>query len=117
MVLRGLLSRLPAVGAVAGQAVLFGAAHVDPVRGAGNVGLVMVLSGVGAVFGGAAYLLRRIGATVIAHAIFNGVVLLIVLSGVADDLRDESTVASAVEQRAVVDQADLTEPDRGRDPR
>jgi len=117
VVLRGLLSRLPAVGAVAGQAVLFGAAHVDPVRGAGNVGLVMVLSGVGAVFGGAAYLLRRIGATVIAHAIFNGVVLLIVLSGVADDLRDESTVASAVEQRAVVDQADLTEPDRGRDPR
>ena len=90
LVLRGLLSRTHAVAAVALQAVLFGLAHVDPVRGAGNIGLVLVLSGVGAAFGGAAYLLRRIGPTVVAHAIFNGVVLAIVLSGVADRLEDES---------------------------
>ncbi len=116
VVLRGLLSRIPAVGAIALQATLFGAAHVDPVRGVGNIGLVLVLSGVGAVFGGAAYLLRRIGATVVAHAIFNGVVMLIVLTGVADDLQD-GRGASAVEQGAVVDQADIADPHGGRDPR
>jgi len=40
---------------------------------------VLILSAVGIVLGGAAYVLRRIGPTIIAHMIFNGVVLLIVL--------------------------------------
>ena len=88
VVLRGLRSRMPAVAAIALQAVLFGAAHVDPVLGMGNIGLIVVLSGVGAAFGGAAYLLRRIGPTVAAHAIFNGVVLLLVLTRVAERLQD-----------------------------
>ena len=79
LVLRGLLSRLPAVPAVAVQGVLFGLPHVDPAYGAGNIGLVLVLAAVGVAFGGAAYLLRRIGPTIIAHAIFNGVVMAVVL--------------------------------------
>ncbi len=116
LVLRGLLSRIPVVAAIALQAVLFGVAHVDPVRGAGNVGLVVILAGVGAAFGTGAYLLRRIGATVVAHAIFNGVVLLIVLSGVADDLRDESAAPSVLEQGAVVDQTHAVDPDGRGDP-
>lgn len=116
VVLRGLLSRLPVVVAIGVQAVLFGVAHFDPVFGLGNIGLILVLSAVGAAFGGAAYLLRRIGPTVVAHAILNGVVLTIVLTGVADDLRDEARVGSAVEQRAVVDQADVADPHRSRDP-
>jgi membrane protease YdiL (CAAX protease family) len=66
--------------------VLFGVAHVDPVRGWGNVGLAIVLSGVGIAFGAAAYFVRRVGATVIAHAIFNGIVMLIVLTGVLENL-------------------------------
>ena len=41
----------------------------------------MVLSAVGAALGFGAYLLRRIGPTIVAHAIFNGVVLIIVLTG------------------------------------
>ncbi len=86
MVLRGLHSRLPIGVALVVQAVLFGAAHADPVRGVGNVGLVLVLAGVGMAFGVAAHLLRRIGPVVVAHALFNGVVLVIVLTGVADDL-------------------------------
>lgn len=86
LVLRGLLSRMGAVPAIALQGVLFGVAHVDPVRGAGNIGLALVLSGVGVALGASAYLFRRLGPTVIAHAIFNGVVLAIVLSGVLDDL-------------------------------
>jgi membrane protease YdiL (CAAX protease family) len=86
VVLRALLSRFAAAPAIAGQAVLFGVAHVDPVRGVGNVGLVIVLSAVGAALGTAAYLLRRIVASMVAHAILNGVVLAIVFTGVLDSL-------------------------------
>jgi membrane protease YdiL (CAAX protease family) len=89
IVLRGFVSRMAPALAIALQGVLFGAAHIDPVRGWGNVGLTIVLSGVGTAFGVAAYLVRRIGLTVIAHAIFNGVVMLIVLTGVLEDLQTD----------------------------
>jgi len=122
VVLRGLRSTAPAVVAVVLQGVLFGCAHVDPVRGRGNVGLVLVLSGVGITFGAAAFLLRRIGPTIVAHAIFNGVVLLIVLTGVADRLEDADAArpvsgrdGSGREQSAVVDQSYVTEMGGGRD--
>lgn len=106
VVLRGLHSRVPLVPAVAAQALLFGLAHVDPVRGVGNVGLVVVLSSVGAALGGAAALLRRIGPSIVGHALFNGAVLLVVLSGLADRVG----ATSALEDGSVVDQADVTEP-------
>jgi membrane protease YdiL (CAAX protease family) len=106
VVLRGLRSRLPAVLAVALQGLLFGAAHVDPVRGAGNVGLVMVLSGVGIAFGIASHLLRRIGPSIVAHALFNAAVLVVVLTGVADRLQDVSSAREGVE---VVDQPHVAE--------
>jgi membrane protease YdiL (CAAX protease family) len=86
VVLRGFLSRFAPVAAIALQGVLFGVAHVDPVRGMGNIGLAIILSGVGVALGAAAYMTRRLGTTIIAHAIFNGVVMIIVLSGVADDV-------------------------------
>jgi membrane protease YdiL (CAAX protease family) len=89
LVLRGLLGSMPAIVAILLQGVLFGVAHVDPVRGVGNAGLAIILTGVGIAFGGAAYLLRRIGPTIVAHAIFNGVVMAIVLSGLGDELRDQ----------------------------
>jgi membrane protease YdiL (CAAX protease family) len=94
VVLRGFLSRFGPVMAIALQGVLFGIAHVDPVRGVGNVGLAIILSGVGVAMGAAAFLTRRIGTTIIAHAIFNGVVMIIVLSGVADDV--DASVVNAV---------------------
>lgn len=93
VVLRSLRSRLPAIVAVLVQGVLFGAAHIDPVRGSGNLGLVMVLSGVGIAFGAAAVLLGRIGPVIVAHAIFNAAVLVIVLTGVADRLQDAAAFA------------------------
>lgn len=81
VVMRGLSGRMPAAAAVAVQAVAFGLAHVDPVRGLGNIGLVLVLSAVGAVLGVAAYQFRRIGPTIIAHAIINGIAMTLVLTG------------------------------------
>lgn len=85
VVMRGLASRLPITAVVAVQAVVFGLAHVDPVRGVGNVGLVLILSAVGAVLGVASYLLRRIGPTIVAHAILNAVAMTIALSGWAPE--------------------------------
>lgn len=122
LVMRGLLSRMPAPLAIAIQGVLFGIAHVDPVRGAGNIGLALVLSGVGIAFGVAAFLTRRLGPTIIAHAIFNGVVLTIVLTGVLDDAGTDfgagpaavpSVAVSA--QDPVVDQPHVAEPGGGED--
>ncbi|HEY7626129.1 MAG TPA: CPBP family glutamic-type intramembrane protease [Ilumatobacteraceae bacterium] len=81
VVLRGLLSSNGAVAAVAIQAVMFGMAHFDPVRGTGNIGLIMVLSAVGGVLGGAAYLVRRLAPTMIAHAMVNALAMAIALSG------------------------------------
>jgi membrane protease YdiL (CAAX protease family) len=117
LVMRGLLSQLPTVVAVGLQGILFGVAHIDPVRGIGNAGLAMILSGVGISLGTAAYLLRRIGPTVVAHAIFNGVVMILLLSGIRDRLIEDNPdlfdagVGSVTEQIAVVDQSHVTEPD------
>jgi membrane protease YdiL (CAAX protease family) len=108
VVMRGLRSRLPIVAVVVLQGLLFGAAHIDPVRGVGNVGLVLVLAGVGVAFGVAVVLLGRIGPAMVAHALFNGAVLLVVLTGVADRLDGASS--SVGEQVGVVDQADIAEP-------
>lgn len=114
LVLRGLLSRTGPVVAVALQGVLFGVAHVDPVRGVGNLGLAIVLSGVGIALGTAAYLTRRLGPAVIAHAIFNGVVVAILLSGVLDDV-DRSPFESRTSsvELEIVDEPHVAEPGGG----
>ena len=116
VVMRGLRSRLPVVAVVVVQGLLFGLAHVDPVRGIGNMGLVLVLSSVGVAFGVAVSLLGRIGPSIVAHAIFNGAVLLIVLTGVAGRLQDDTSAARLVErpvstneQISVVDQTNVAE--------
>ena len=81
VVMRGLLSRNGAVVSVGVQGALFGLAHFDPIRGTGNVGLMLVLGSVGCVLGGAAYLIRRLTPTMIAHAILNAVAMALALSG------------------------------------
>jgi uncharacterized protein len=80
VVLRGLLSVCHPAVAVGVQGAVFGAAHYDPARGAGNIGLVMVLAGVGVVLGGAAFLIRRITPSMIAHAILNAIAMAIALN-------------------------------------
>ena len=92
VVLRGLLSRLGPVAAIAGQAVLFGVAHIDPVRGIGNIGLALVTAAVGASFGAAAYWFRRIGITIAAHAIANSLALTLALSGALDNAASDPAV-------------------------
>lgn len=116
LLLRSLLSAMPVVAAIVVQGLLFGVAHVDPARGSGNIGLALVLSGVGIAFGGAAYLLRRIGPTIGAHAILNGVVMFIILTNVLDDVRDDSPFQlDGSVQIAVVDEAHVAEPHCGGD--
>jgi membrane protease YdiL (CAAX protease family) len=85
LLLRALVGVMPAAAAILIQAVLFGLLHLNPEAGVANLGLVVILTGVGAVFGAAAHFLGRIAPTIIAHAIFNGVVLTLVLSGVLED--------------------------------
>jgi membrane protease YdiL (CAAX protease family) len=84
VVMRGLRSRMGAPLAIGVQAVVFGLAHFDPVRGAGNIGLVLILSGAGAVLGFSAYRFRRIGPTMIAHAIINAIAMTIALTGLLE---------------------------------
>ena len=81
VVLRGLLSRMGPVAAVGLQGAIFGVAHVDPERGMGNIGLALMLGSVGVILGGAAYLFRRIGPGILAHAILNGLALTLALTG------------------------------------
>ena len=115
VVLRGLRSRM---GAVVGDRSPRRAVRVRPPRPGARPG--QPRPGDGAVGGrhrvrrgGGA--LRRIGPTIVAHAIFNGVVLLIVLTGVVDDPTPvlatpmRSAVGLRREQVAVVDQAHVTE--------
>ena len=79
-VMRGLLSKMAAVAAIAIQAVLFGAAHFDPDFGRDSIGLIVALSVAGAGLGLASYLLRRLGPVIIAHALMNAVAITVVLN-------------------------------------
>ena len=72
IVMRALRSRTGIAGAILIQGVLFGALHILPSLGWENIGLVAVLSTTGVVFGVGAWMTGRIGTTMIAHAIFNG---------------------------------------------
>lgn len=80
LVARALRSRLGAVASVGAQGVLFGAYHVDPYLGAGNVGLVVALSLVGVVWGVVAWWVRRLAPTVLGHALMNAMVFLVLLA-------------------------------------
>ncbi len=122
LVMRSLLSKLPAVVAIGLQGVLFGVAHVDPVRGIGNIGLALILSGVG-------HLARDRGVSAASdRADGRGPRDLQrrrddpaadrhprpAARGQSRPVRDGA--GSVAEQVAVVDQPHVAEPDGGRDP-
>jgi membrane protease YdiL (CAAX protease family) len=81
LVLRGFAGVMHPAVAIGLQGVVFGAVHINPDFGTGNIGLVAVLSGVGVVLGGAAYIFRRIAPSMIAHAIINAIAVAVALSG------------------------------------
>jgi len=78
VILPALVPRLGRVLAVLAQAIVFGAVHVDP-SGSAGPGLVVVLSAVGAVFAVATLLTGRLWPAIVGHALFNGVVLIVVI--------------------------------------
>jgi membrane protease YdiL (CAAX protease family) len=71
VILRGLRSRMAMVPAVLIQGLLFGASHASLAYGAGNIGLILVLSAIGIVFGFASEYSGRLGPTMWAHALVN----------------------------------------------
>ncbi|MCU1345011.1 MAG: hypothetical protein JWL70_1277 [Acidimicrobiia bacterium] len=79
--LRALRSKLGPAPAIVLQGLAFGAYHVSPSFGAGNVGLVMVLSGVGMILGVAAYRWGRLGPGMVAHLIVNLVAVAVLAFG------------------------------------
>lgn len=75
LLLRGLLDRVPPWAAVFGQGLLFGLYHVIPSYGRANIGLVLVLSTYGWVFGAWAWRSGRLGPTIVGHAVTNALVM------------------------------------------
>lgn len=86
VILQALSSRAPTAVAILLQGLAFGLIHLGPELGTGAVGLVIVLSVIGVILGVSVILLGRIWPAILAHAIFNAVVLAVVLSGVLDRL-------------------------------
>ena len=73
---RGLLQRAMArlgLLAVLVQAIVFGMIHVTPDEGLGNVGIILGVGTFGLVLGLAAHRFRRLGPTIVGHAVFNAV--------------------------------------------
>lgn len=75
-----LASRFGGHGAVWGQAVLFGLAHVGEAHGLGNVSVVLSLVLLGAVLGYSAMLTRRLGGGMVGHGLFNLTAALVVFA-------------------------------------
>jgi membrane protease YdiL (CAAX protease family) len=78
VILRAFMSRFAWPWAVVFQGLMFGTVHLQPGLGAGNVSLILALTAVGIVLGGAAVLTKRLAASMIAHAIINAVALSVV---------------------------------------
>ncbi len=81
VLLRSFRSRWGPAPAVAAQALVFGTYHISLTYGAGNVGLVLSISALGALFGIAAHQLRRLAPGMVAHAIVNTVAFITILVG------------------------------------
>lgn len=75
-----LAARLGRHGAVWGQAVLFGIAHLGEAHGLGNVSVVLSLVLLGAVLGYSALLTSRLGPGIIAHGLFNLTAVVVVFA-------------------------------------
>jgi uncharacterized protein len=80
VLLRSFRSRLGPAPAIAAQAIVFGMFHFALRYGWGNIGLVLSISALGAVFGVAAHQTRRLAPGMVAHAIVNTVAFIAILA-------------------------------------
>ena len=72
VLMRSLSSATPPAVAIGIQGLVFGAFHVQPTRGMGNVGLLAVLSGLGCVLGWISHRREgRLGGSIVAHMLHN----------------------------------------------
>jgi membrane protease YdiL (CAAX protease family) len=67
-------SRWGAVASVGGSSLIFGLYHITPELGAGNVGMVIILTAIGAGLGATVWLVGRLGPAMFAHAAMNAMV-------------------------------------------
>ncbi len=70
----------PRVGVVA-QAVVFGLVHLGPVDARGNLGVFLIIAPLGIVLGAIRVGFRRLGPGIVTHAVYNAIIMAIVLSG------------------------------------
>ena len=80
LLLSALRSRLAPRRAIAVQAAIFGAYHASPNYGWGNIGLAVILAAVGAVLGTTAQLHPPAGPGMVAHALLNATVFVVLLA-------------------------------------
>lgn len=79
LIQRSLTSWVGLPGAIALQAVLFGAVHVSPFLGLANVSLVASISAAGVILGITAWWRKRLATAIVAHAFFNLVPVVVAL--------------------------------------
>jgi membrane protease YdiL (CAAX protease family) len=83
LLLRSLRSRLSAPAAIAVQAVVFGLFHLGPGASQGAIGLVIMLTFAGAIFGVAAQRSGRLGPSIMAHMFLNGLAMTVLIVNLA----------------------------------
>jgi membrane protease YdiL (CAAX protease family) len=80
LIQRSLASRFGGGRAVVLQAILFGAAHMNPYLGMGNVTVIVAIGVLGLVLGATARQYRRLGPSSFTHAFFNLTTTLLILA-------------------------------------
>lgn len=74
VIMASFASRWGAVASIGGSSLIFGLYHVTPELGAGNVGMVIILTAIGAGLATVAWVVGRLGPAIFAHAAMNAMV-------------------------------------------
>jgi membrane protease YdiL (CAAX protease family) len=80
LLLRSLMPVAGVPGAIVVQGLVFGALHMRPSYGLGNVSIFVVIAAMGVIQGVVAERFRRLGPGIVAHGFFNLVALLLALA-------------------------------------
>ena len=80
LLLRSLMPIAGTAGAIVTQGLVFGALHLRPSYGLGNVSIFVVIAAMGVILGVVAERFRRLGPGIVAHGFFNLFALLLALA-------------------------------------